>query len=89
MKDFNTLAVRPDRQKQGIADLLMKQFIAFADRENLETYLQGHVVAYKIYQRFGWHNVETFETDLTDWGDDGELGTHRVFCMLRPPQPRW
>ena len=63
----------------------MRHFVLVADRERLETYLQSHLVALKIYRRFGWENVNNFDTDLTKWDAHEDHGIHRVVCMLRSP----
>lgn len=71
--DFNTLAVHPDRQKEGIANLLMQYFVSVADRNGLETYFQSQVIAHKIYRRLGWEDVNNFDTDLSKWGPRKDL----------------
>ena len=58
-----------------------------ADREGLQTYLQSQMVAHELYRRLGWEDVECLDTDLSKWGSDKELETHRIVCMLRSPRP--
>ena len=82
---MNTLAVRPDRQRQGIADLLMRYFVHVADNGKLETYLTSQMVAHNIYRRFGWEDLENLDTDLAKWDAQENHGVHRIVCMLRKP----
>ncbi len=65
----------------------MRHFVAVADRELLDTYLQSQMVAHELYRRFGWEDVEVLDTDLDQWSPEMKLGVHRVVCMLRHPRP--
>lgn len=64
----------------------MKHFVDCADREGLESYLQSQMIAYQLYQRFGWEDGRSFDTDLAQWDPTRKLGIHRFICMLRPPK---
>jgi ribosomal protein S18 acetylase RimI-like enzyme len=74
---LQTLAVHPDRQRQGVGSFLIGPTLECADRDTLPVYLETTKeanVAY--YRRFGFQVVE----DLTVGG------ALRVWTMLRPPR---
>ena len=75
---LQTLAVRPDHQRQGVGSFLIGPTLERADRDALPVYLETTKdvnVAY--YRRFGFDVVD----ELTVGG-----GALRVWTMLRPPR---
>jgi len=75
---LETLAVHPDRQRQGVGSFLIMPTLERADRDALPVYLETTKPAnVTYYRRFGFEVLE----DLTVGG--GEL---RVWTMLRPPR---
>lgn len=75
---LETLAVRPDRQRQGVGSFLIMPTLEQADRDALPVYLETTKPAnVTYYRRFGFEVLQ----ELTVAG--GEL---RVWTMLRPPR---
>jgi ribosomal protein S18 acetylase RimI-like enzyme len=74
---LETLAVQPDRQRQGVGSFLIAPTLEQADRDALPVYLETTKAAnIAYYRRFGFEVLR----ELTVAG--GEL---RVWTMLRPP----
>ena len=44
----------------------------------LDTYLQSQVVGHKLYQSFGWEDIEYLDTDPDTWDSEMILSVHRV-----------
>jgi ribosomal protein S18 acetylase RimI-like enzyme len=75
---LQTLAVRPDRQREGVGSFLIAPTLERADADALPVYLETTKEAnLAYYRRFGFEVQE----ELTFAG--GEL---RVWTMLRPPR---
>ena len=75
---LDTLAVRPDRQRQGVGSFLIAPTLERADADALPVYLETTKEAnLAYYRRFGFEVLE----ELTFAG--GEL---KVWTMLRPPR---
>jgi ribosomal protein S18 acetylase RimI-like enzyme len=75
---LETLAVRPDRQRQGVGSFLISSTLERADRDALPVYLETTKdVNVVYYRRFGFEVVE----ELKVGG-----GAPPVWTMLRAPQ---
>ena len=72
---LQTLAVHPDRQRQGVGGFLISPTLRRADREALPVYLETTKEAnIAYYRRFGFEVVEELTVG----------GTLRVWTMIRP-----
>jgi ribosomal protein S18 acetylase RimI-like enzyme len=74
---LQTLAVHPDRQRQGVGSFLISPTLECADRDTLPVYLETTKEAnVTYYRRFGFEVVEELTLG----------GALRIWTMLRPPR---
>lgn len=67
------LGVTPKFQGRGIGEKLLEWGTKEADRRGLVCHLTATPVAWRIYERFGWHVVEEQKIDLSEWASSGGL----------------
>lgn len=54
-----------------------------ADEKNLQTYLQSSHEGRRLYERFGFEQVDAYVVDFSKWGGPRE---DKVPIMIRPLQ---
>lgn len=74
---LDLLAVRPDRQGQGVGSALINAGLAEADRAGAPAFLvTSKALNVRIYERYGFAVTEEYD-----------IAAARVWAMLRPPRP--
>ncbi|KAL9638579.1 MAG: hypothetical protein Q9164_001468 [Protoblastenia rupestris] len=78
---LNYLAVLPTWQRKGVGAALMQHVVTNdIDEAGLPAYLNGQVGARRLYERFGWQEVDVVRTNLGEWGGEG---VNETVCMFR------
>ena len=56
-----------------------------ADGAGIPCYVEASPAGYGLYQKMGFEEVDTLDTDMSRWGGEGVY--HNV-CMFRPTKVR-
>lgn len=76
------LCVLPSYQRRGIGDMLVREGLAFADRDGARTYVEASPMGLPLYLRHGWKEVDENVIDMRRYGLDRiESGK----CLMRAP----
>lgn len=79
--DLKLLHTDPIHQKRGAGSMLLQWGVNEADRLGIPSYLEATREAHRLYERYGFREVERLAIDLSKW----ESGlTAEVSLMLRP-----
>lgn len=81
---LDDLCVWPNHQRQGVGTLLLRNLLDFADKRGLPCYLESTPLAYTMYTRQGFENVDTVGIDLQQWRQG--YGVYRTAIIYREAQ---
>jgi len=83
MQVLELIGVHEDYQRRGIAGALIRWATDQADRDGLETYLDGTELGQPYYsKRHGFRTVADIDVP-----DHASYGSFRYKSMIRAPQP--
>ncbi|PNP84265.1 hypothetical protein FNYG_02419 [Fusarium nygamai] len=71
----------PKHHRRGAASLLLSSGLAEADRLGLPACLESSVQGRKLYERFGFEEVDSHTSDFSSWGGPSDV---TVPLMIRP-----
>jgi GNAT superfamily N-acetyltransferase len=74
------VATLPEFQRRGAGRMIVNWGIERADQEGRKVWIKATVPALKLYQSFGWKEVDILVTDVTAYGGKGE---HKIIFMYR------
>ncbi len=84
---WNKLMVLPSYQKMGIGSQLLSWGLASWPIGNNPVYLSAQLEGHKLYQNFGWQDVDEIILDLGKYMPPfSGYGLHKTVCMIKPPQ---
>jgi GNAT superfamily N-acetyltransferase len=81
-KDLHMLHADPAFQGRGAGGMLVEWGTKKADELGLPAYLEASPKGYRVYQRYGFKDLEVLEFDLTHYGS---TGVYKEPLMIREP----
>ena len=80
--DLHMLHADPAFQGRGAGGLLVEWSTKKADELGLPAYLEASPKGYRVYQHYGFKDLEVIDFDLTKYGGSG---VYREPLMIREP----
>ena len=78
---LSVLAVNPEYQGREIGSALLQAGLCDAREQGLtEFWLESSAEGYRLYQKFGFKDVDSIEIDLAKYGG---VGVSRHVCMRK------
>ncbi|KAF7551023.1 hypothetical protein G7Z17_g5306 [Cylindrodendrum hubeiense] len=77
------LHTQPKHQKRGAASLLLEWGLEEADRLGIPAFLESSQQGRRLYEKWGFREVETLTVDFSPWGGPSSI---EVPLMLREPK---
>lgn len=82
------LSVKPMHQRKGVATEILRYCLAQAEEAQLPIFLVSFPRPHDWYLRWGFEDLESFDTDLSEWGPRYcGFGIYRTYGMCRRPRP--
>lgn len=79
--DLKLLHTDPKHQRRGAASLLLESGLKEADRLNIPSCLESSVEGRKLYEKFGFKEVDRNTNDFSRWGGPADI---TIPLMVRP-----
>lgn len=83
-EDLKLLHTDPKHQRRGAASLLLQSMVDEADKLGLPVLLESSEEGHKLYQKYGFKDVEVLEIDMSKWRHGI---AHLSWAMVREPKP--
>ncbi|KAI4159159.1 MAG: hypothetical protein LQ342_006806 [Letrouitia transgressa] len=68
----------PEYQRKGLGSLLIRDGLAAADRDNVNTYIEASPAGVELYKRHGWKQVDDILIDMAPYGGQGIANTDNL-----------
>ena len=82
---LHSLMVLPAFQRHGIGTKLVRYCLDTLEMDQMPVWLTTQMRVLNYYLKFGWEEVDAFETDLSKYtGPLLGYGLHKSPCMIRP-----
>ena len=82
---LSLLGTHPKHERRGAAAALIRWPYAQADKDKKSCYVEASVVAYQLYSRCGFRDIDELVVDLDKYDDRG-FGVARWVSMMREPE---